>query len=79
MAQERSDAGGQAEGRQPSDTESLVGETAASERLTDPLRVVQPGEAAERRAEGAGGGDPGAHARIPTGEDSDREAELGHS
>ena len=71
MAQERSGAGEQAEGRRPSDTESLVGETAASERLTDTVRV-QPGEAQEREERGA-------RPNVPTDDDSDREAELGHS
>jgi hypothetical protein len=68
---ERSGAGGQAEGRRPSDTERLVGETAASERLTDSARV-QPAEAEERRARAA-------RPNVPTDDDSDREAELGHS
>ena len=54
----------QAQGRRPSDTENLVGETAASEPLTD-ANVVQPGEAASRG--GAGAAPRGAE--IPRGTD----------
>lgn len=77
---ERNEGGDQAEGRRPSDTEALVGDTAASERLTDKERV-QPPEAAERQADGAG--DDRARtagaAQLPTERDAEREAELGHS
>ena len=64
-------ADGQAEGRRPSDTERLVGETAASDRVAEGERV-QPGEAAERERRAA-------RPNVPTDEDADREAELGHS
>ena len=36
------------EGARPSDTEELIGGTAASERLTDRAHAVQPGEAETR-------------------------------
>ena len=71
---------GQEEGDRPSDTERLVGETPASEALTSAPRVQPP----ERESRGAsvpppdgGAGERGA-ART-TGEDAEREAELGHS
>ena len=62
-------------GRAPSDTESLVGETAASEPLTTRNRA-QPDESASRPSV-----DHGAHgaAAIPTDRSADEEAELGHS
>ena len=58
------------QGRRPSDTERLVGETAASEPLTSAPRV-QPSERSSR--EGAAAGRP-----LPP-DDEDAEAELGHS
>ena len=75
---ERDAQGGQAEGRRPSDGEALVGDTAASGRLTD-REGVQPPEVVERQADGddrprgasAGGG--------LDDRDAEREAELGHS
>ena len=60
-------------GRTPSDTEALVGETAASEPLTARPRV-QPAESASRPAT-----DQPAHAESPTDARADEEAELGHS
>lgn len=65
---------GQGSGSRPSDTEGLVGDTPASEPLTTAPRVQPPeresrsGDDAPRTADGA-----------PTGEDAEREAELGHS
>ena len=61
-----------AQGRRPSDTEQLVGDTAASRPLTGDQRV-QPPETASREAAGrdVGGREP------PL--DDDAEAELGHS
>ena len=52
------------EGARPSDTEELVGGTAASERLTDRTHAVQPGEA-ESRGGGAAGGGNGAPREAP--------------
>jgi hypothetical protein len=49
------------EGARPSDTEELVGGTAASERLTDRSHAVQPGEADSRGGQGA----PGAAREAP--------------
>jgi hypothetical protein len=49
------DRSAQGSGRRPSDTEELVGGTAASERLTDREHAVQPGEAGAREAASAGG------------------------
>ena len=48
----------QASGRRPSDTENLVGETAASESLTDQRHAVQPGEADAVRGSAKTGGLP---------------------
>ncbi len=60
------------QGRRPSDTEELIGETAASRPLTESERV-QPAEAASRDRGGAGRG-----GQTDGGSD-DAEAELGHS
>ena len=71
---ERGERGDAAQGRRPSDTEELVGDTAASEPLTDAGHVVQPSEAASR--------DQGASSRAgqpADRSDDDAEAELGHS
>ena len=69
-----------AQGRRPSDSEQLVGETAASAPLTG-APGVQPSEATGRQADGAGDEtrDDAPPGRVPTDEASDREAELGHS
>ena len=85
MPQDRSDAL-PPQGRRPSDTEQLVGETAASEPLTD-AEPVQPAEATARQVGGArdaglsapGARDSGAQGRVPLDGEADREAELGHS
>lgn len=58
------------QGRRPSDTEELVGETAASQPLTSPDHAVQPPETESRSA------------RTPHSigaEDDEAEEELGHS
>jgi len=47
-----------ASGRRPSDTENLVGDTAASDSLTDPRHAVQPGEADAIRGSAKTGGLP---------------------
>ena len=49
------------EGARPSDTEELVGGTAASERLTDRSHAVQPGESDSRGS----GGTPGTAREAP--------------
>ena len=73
--EERRDA--QGDGDRPSDTEQLVGDTPASERLTSAPRV-QPPERASRGG-GAGADDASGAGGVPTDGDADREAELGHS
>ena len=45
----------QRQGRQPSDTEQLVGETAASDALAEPAQRVQPAEVEGWRAAGGAG------------------------
>ena len=60
-------------GSRPSDSEGLVGDTATSEPLTG-TRGVQPPERASREGGAARSADG-----VPTGEDAEREAELGHS
>ena len=52
----RDESRDQKQGDQPSDTEELVGDTAASQKLTDRERV-QPGDA-ESRGEGDTAGEP---------------------
>jgi hypothetical protein len=61
------------QGSRPSDTEQLVGDTAASRPLTDAQRV-QPAEAASREGPGREG-----PAERRSDLDDDAEAELGHS
>jgi len=63
---------GQESGSRPSDAEKLVGDTPASEPLTD-ARGVQPPERESRTGESR------AADGAPTGDDAEREAELGHS
>lgn len=75
---ERDEQDGQAEGRRPSDGEALVGDTAASERLTE-REGVQPPEVVVRQADGDDRA-PGASAGGGMEDrDDEREAELGHS
>lgn len=62
-------------GERPSDTEQLVGDTPASERLTSAPRV-QPPERESR--DGDAPGATGARG-APSERDEEREAELGHS
>lgn len=70
---ERGDADA-TQGRRPSDTEQLIGDTAASDPLTDAHHVVQPAEAASReRGASSRSGQPA------DASDDDAEAELGHS
>ena len=70
---ERGDADA-TQGRRPSDTEELVGDTAASDPLTDVGHVVQPSESASReRGASSRSGQPG------DASDDDAEEELGHS
>ena len=69
--EERGD--GERAGERPSDTEGLVGDTPASEPLTTSARVQPP----ERESRGTGA--PRTADGVPTGEDAEREAELGHS
>jgi hypothetical protein len=64
----------QRQGRVPSDSEQLVGETAASEPLTA-TPGVQPPEVDDRTGNAGGTG----RGTVPTDPASDREAELGHS
>ena len=63
-------------GRLPSDTESLMGDTAASEPLTTSPRV-QPPETDSRPGARGEGARP--EPRIPTDDAADADAELGHS
>ena len=58
------------QGRRPSDTERLVGDTPASEPLTAAPRV-QPAETSSREDSAAG--------RRLAPDEEDAEAELGHS
>ena len=71
---EHGERGDATQGRRPSDTEELIGDTAASDPLTDAGHVVHPSESASRE-----GGASSRGGRPADGSDDDAEAELGHS